>query len=457
MTIKPNIKFVITPYKDNVVIINFVITPYKDNVVIINHDAGGGVGLRNPRGVKVFPPISYLYAISQLSELGYHVELLDANVLGLSHQDIVKELNSPSLSATVIILCGSLTTVEYDIDLLQMLRQKMPDNYYVYAGTISHFFANELLDAGVSAVLSGDIEATITDVIPEITSGKIVGLRRAYLSPLELDGLPSPAWDEIDISQYTSYVILSSRGCSLACPHCPYFAYQRSRFTPRSVESVLKEIEMLYKVYQADYFLFRDPCFTCDMERVRFMVSEMNKQKIDIKWGIETRIEYLTQELLEDMAQAGLHHVRMGIEAVDEKILHNAGRLKLTGSVEKYLSQAKQVISWCRDASVYSVCFFMVGFPEDTEDTIMTIQDFVDEANPDIALVRYITPYPGTTYARRVKKEHLLVDEDFCLYGSRDYPVAKTKHLSLNELHHLKTYLANYLKSRNNRELAMEL
>lgn len=441
MSIKPNI--------------SFILTPYKDETVIVNHDAGGGVGLRNPRGVKVFPPISYLYAINQLRELGYGVNFLDANVLGLSHQEIVKKLQNSS--DDVIILCGSLTTIYHDIDLIRMMKQKMPNNFYIYAGTISHIFADELLKEGVSAVLSGDIEATIVDAVRDVASGQIVGLRRARLSSYDLDALPFPAWDQIDISQYTSYVILASRGCSLACPHCPYFAYQRSRFTPRSIEAVVKEMELLYEVYQADYFLFRDPCFTCDMERVKLLVSELRKREIGIKWGIETRVEYLTKELIDDMAQVGLHHIRMGIESVDEEILLHAGRLNLTGSAKEYLTQAKNVISWSRDAGVYTVCFFMVGFPEETRDTILGIKDFVDQTNPDIALVRYITPYPGTPYAKRVKDENLLINNDFSFYGTRDYPVARTRHLSLDELRDLKIFLADYLDSRNNRELAMEL
>lgn len=183
----------------------------------------------------------------------------------------------------------------------------------------------------------------------------------------------------------------------------------------------------------------------------------MVEQNIKMKWGIETRIEYLTRDLIGRMARAGLHHVRMGIEAVDEQVLRDAGRLRLTNSVETYLSQARRAIEWCRDAGVYSVCFFMAGFPEDTQESIGSIRDFVDEANPDIALVKYIMPYPGTAYARTVRKAHLLLDQDFRHYGSRDYPVAKTKHLSLDELHESKTRLAEYLASRNNRSLALDL
>lgn len=235
--------------------VKFVITPYGDDSVIINHDAGGGVGVRNPRGVRVFPPLSYLYAISQLTRLGHDVDLLDANVSGLTHQDIVSGFEILGSPATVVVLCGSLTTVQHDIELLRKLRQRMPGNSYVYAGTISHLFAEELLDAGGVGILSGDIEASVAGAIEDLCSGKVVGLRRAYLSQGELDELPLPAWEKIEISDYTSYVILSSRGCSLGCPHCPYFAYQRSEFTPRAVESVMKEMEALYEKYRPGYFL----------------------------------------------------------------------------------------------------------------------------------------------------------------------------------------------------------
>ena len=134
-----------------------------------------------------------------------------------------------------------------------------------------------ILRAGFDAVLIGEVETTLL----ELASGKPKrGHRRSGLiarrfnppRPLrtDLDTLPLPAWDLVDIDRYRrawisahgyfSLNVVSSRGCPYRCNWCAKPIYGNS-YHARSPRSVAAELRQLKDDFQPDHIWFADDIF----------------------------------------------------------------------------------------------------------------------------------------------------------------------------------------------------
>lgn len=234
----------------------------------------------------------------------------------------------------------------------------------------------------------------------------------------------------------------------MGCPHCPYFAFQNSSIIFRPVEDVIAEMKFLETEKNADYVLFRDPCFTFNKDRVLNFLKQYDEAGLTMKWAVETRIELLDRELIGEMAKRNCSHIRMGVESADENILADAKRLNLLHDAKQYLQRAVDVVKWCKEFGVNTMQFYMIGFSGDNHQTIQKLKEFVDLADPDIAALNYIVPYPGTLYRKVVNDLGLIEIEDPTFYGSKDVPVARTLYLSSQELQNEKEKLENYFEFR---------
>ena len=71
---------------------------------------------------------------------------------------------------------------------------------------------------------------------------------------------------------------------------------------------------------------------------------------------------------------------------------------EILSSIKKSLDLNKvvQAIRWFRECGIITIGFFMLGFPNDTEESINETIDFALYANPSIANFMILIPFPGT-------------------------------------------------------------
>ena len=78
----------------------------------------------------------------------------------------------------------------------------------------------------------------------------------------------------------------------------------------------------------------------------------------------------------------------------------------------------------------------MVGFPEDTEASILDVLAYARGVNPTYANFNIVTPYPGTEFFTQVKNE--IEDFDFSHYSVYE-PILKYENLSRDQVTALHT------------------
>jgi len=245
----------------------------------------------------------------------------------------------------------------------------------------------------------------------------------------DLDSLPLPDWSPFaprrfrisyDFWRFPTALIQQSRGCTLRCNYCPYIILDNTvRF--RDPEAVVDEISRGVDRWGFSSFKFRDPLFGLDRGRA-FRLAELIAQlPKPIQFSVETRINLMPPELLMALRQAGLTSITVGIETPDNQILHRYSRVPVDDD------RQHRFVELCRRLGIRTVAGFMIGFPDDTEQSIRAVFRYAKKINPTFANFNVVTPYPGTPFFEEIKDR--IADFNFSHYTVYT-PVLKYEHLS---------------------------
>lgn len=261
-----------------------------------------------------------------------------------------------------------------------------------------------------------------------------------------LDILPFPKWELFPIKNY-SYLpalkekpflsILASRGCTFQCNYCPYRYFYKYR--SRSAEKVYEEICYLIKHFKIKGFIFRDPLFGLDRKFVTTLCEKMIKNNLKLKWVCETRPDLLDISLLDTMFRAGLRVINVGIESSSDDVLQKASRRPIIKNHQE------KIIDYCDKLGIRVTAFYMIGLPDDNDDSIKATIRYAQKLNTHVAQFFVHTPFPGTTYFRQIKDE--IIDDNWQHFDCYT-PVLRHKYLSKEQILALKekAFLSYYYR-----------
>jgi anaerobic magnesium-protoporphyrin IX monomethyl ester cyclase len=223
----------------------------------------------------------------------------------------------------------------------------------------------------------------------------VMNFPRPFIS--SLDDMPMPMHELLPLKNYRMPLIkgpftfiVTSRGCPAGCTYCiKHVSYQYSSRL-RSPELLVREMWRLKELGIHNIHMYAD-LFTVNRDQVVELCQLMIKENIDVKWTCNSRVDYVDEEMLELMSQAGCWLISWGIESGNEQILRHARK-------GAYPDRAKQSLRWAREAGIKNWGYFIIGLPGETEETIRQTIDFSKNLPLDIALFHVAAPYPGTPF-----------------------------------------------------------
>ena len=184
--------------------------------------------------------------------------------------------------------------------------------------------------------------------------------------------------------------IVTSRGCPAGCKYCiKHVTYQNS-VRVRSAENIVAELEYLVHLGIRNIHMYAD-LFTVNREHVVDLCELIIERGIQIKWTCNSRVDYVDEEMLSLMGQAGCWLISWGIESANEVILKRARK-----GYKK--EQAYLALKWAKAAGIKNWGYFIIGLPGETEESIMETIDYAKSLPLDIALFHIAAPYPGTPF-----------------------------------------------------------
>ncbi|MFQ5814157.1 MAG: B12-binding domain-containing radical SAM protein, partial [Anaerolineae bacterium] len=212
-----------------------------------------------------------------------------------------------------------------------------------------------------------------------------------------LDDLPLPRHDLLPLDRYRvplikgpySFVV-TSRGCPANCQFCiKHVSYGRT-VRVRSPENILEELRMLHDLGVHNVNMYAD-LFTVDREQVMGLCQLILKEGLKVRWTCNSRVDFVDEEMLRLMAQAGCWMIAWGIESGSQEVLRRAHK---GISPEK----AERALRWSKAAGIKNWGYFIIGLPGETDETVQQTIDLAKKLPLDLALFHIAAPYPGTPF-----------------------------------------------------------
>jgi anaerobic magnesium-protoporphyrin IX monomethyl ester cyclase len=406
---------------------NILLCDTRQNDVSKDFAGGFGVGMyRGPGGprdaiVRWFyrrdrrpAALLYAYLAAVFGRLGHYVRY------------VVDELPH---GADLYVFNPSLITLELERRVMAQLLAEVPHARVIVIGAVASVLPAEFGDLRVT-VVQGEAEQLLwrLDEVLDRPGAKVqLGVTE------DLDRLPFPDWSPLgpsrfrigyDFWRFPTGLIQASRGCRFKCNYCPYLVLDNAtRF--RDPDAVVDEIHEGIRRWGFRSFKFRDPLFGLSRQRTSRIIDQIGRLPRTggqpIQFSIESRIELLPQETLRAMQRVGLTSVTVGIESPSDPTLHNYHRQPIDKD------RQREFIAHCRELGIRTVAGFLVGFPEDTEQSIRRVRDYALMLGPTFANFNVVTPYPGTPFFEQMRDRLGTIDYSrFNVYT----PVLKYEHLT---------------------------
>jgi anaerobic magnesium-protoporphyrin IX monomethyl ester cyclase len=374
-------------------------------------------------GVQVignWPPLQLAYLAGAALKAGHDAAIFDAMNKKRSFEDVRAEIERyrPDFVMTLDYLpvtgAISTATVPAALEVLAIAKHVDPNIVTIIGGPHPTFLYEEIFrdDANhADFVIRGEPEETLISLMATAPNGpadEVKGI--AFLKDgdviatpqrphiVDLDAL-EVAWHLLDWEDYHYNVepwgrmasVLTSRGCMMGCSFCSQRLFWRGEWRARDPRKVVDEMRHLVEHHEVEFITLIDAYPTRDRSRWIQILDLLIEADLDVRLLIETRVEDIIrdEDILQKYYDAGIIHVYLGAEtSTDDKL----------GSLNKGTTtdQNKQAVDLLKKFDIMVEASFMIGFPEETWDSIkVTIAEAV-RLNPDIAVFPVITPMPFT-------------------------------------------------------------
>jgi len=212
----------------------------------------------------------------------------------------------------------------------------------------------------VEAVKHGDGFANVPNVFWRREDGEIVGNPQAPRIS-DLDTIPFPAWDRVDLSKYEGYGVMTSRGCPYPCTFCSVAPIWGRRACHRSHANIIAEMAELNRRAGVDLFLFQDEFFVSAPDNVVGFCDELERSKLGLDWKAFGRVNLSEGMMMKRMAETGCIELRFGIESGSDAVLE---RTRKGFSSEAAVSIVSEAVGLFDRVDA----FYVWGFPFETMD-----------------------------------------------------------------------------------------
>jgi anaerobic magnesium-protoporphyrin IX monomethyl ester cyclase len=360
----------------------------------------------------LFPPIGLLYVAAATRARGHKVEVVDRSV---------DRRKIDFSSFDVVGVHSDTTRFERALELAR--QAKAAGARVVMGGPHPCFMAEQILETGaVDAIVRGEGEETFPDLLeawengadPTSIEGLILLSSQGVLDGGEreriqdVDGLPFPARDLLDLSSYdqarmgyrTITPIHTSRGCPYRCRFCASTHFDGARWRARSSESVLGELEYIVRELGYGAVAFMDDNFTFSPARIHEICDGILKRGFDLHWWCFSRVDTIVRhpEMVQHMAEAGARSMFVGVETPSLKVLDRFHK-----GIDPY--QAVEAVQILKHHGIEIWASYILGAPEENRGDLRATIRFARELDTNTAEFTLLTPYPGTEIYEELKNQ----------------------------------------------------
>lgn len=280
-----------------------------------------------------------------------------------------------------------------------------------------------------------------TEAFPEGT------ISRTPLRPFveDLDSLPLPAWDLLDLPAYWRYpgmasigirpymAIFTSRGCPYRCAYCHNLFGKR--FRARSSASVIEELRRIRDEVGVQDIEVVDDIANLDKQRLDSILSGLLERDMHplLSFPNALRTDILEADTVDLLKQVGVGEISVAVETASQRLQ------KLVGK-NLNLDRVRTNTELLTRHKIFTRGFFMVGFPTESEAELKETIRFACDSPMHLALFFTVNPFKDTPLYRMYQEAGKLSESeetiDYEYYGApfngSDIPDDKFQRLVRN-------------------------
>lgn len=381
--------------------------------------------------VGAAPPLGMLYIAAVLRNEGVQVFMIDEAAQGFSIRrvvDWVKKENPDVLGFSTYNLSGRKAA-----KIAERVKKENPHITIVFGNFYATFNAHRILKKYpcVDVIVRGEGEYTTLELVKSLEKKgsfkDVLGItfrkkNRIITTPdrpliRDIDSLPFPDRELLDAEyhattfginvapkKFTSFI--SSRGCVFRCRFCCCRKLARVLWRSRSVENILEELCLLASEGY-EQLLFVDDNFTLNQKRVIRICQRMRKEKLDVEWIAEGRVDQCSYDMFREMVKANCRMLYFGIESASQKVLDYYDK-------QTTPEQAEVAVKNARSAGIdVIVGSFILGAPNETRQEIQNTINFAQKLKVDIPQFNILSACPGTDIWEELKMKGFLDEEKY--------------------------------------------
>ena len=391
---------------------------YGAGVILVTHNYHLALDPYARAEQRPYPPLGTLGVASSLRAAGHDVAFWDATFhhdpadfrLGLAAHSPQRVAIVADYHAVPQKMClGAQRDAAFT--MIRLAREQGAE--VLVSGPDATDRPQPYLEAGASVVIRGEPDQAVLDWAAGASLESLTGGMTDPTEPLsdpapprkQLDQLPLPHWDWIDLPAYAriwrnrhgywELPISTARGCPYRCNWCAKPIWGRS-FQLRPVAAVVAEAREA-STYGADQIWFTDDIFALR----RDWLSAFREQ-VEAVGGIPpyrclSRVDLVVRhQTVADLAASGCIEVWLGVESGSQKVLDAMDK-------DQTVQQIRDATHQLHSAGIRVGWFLQLGYPEETIDDVLQTLELVRSARPDQIGVSVAYPLPGTPFYERVQ------------------------------------------------------
>ena len=202
--------------------------------------------------------------------------------------------------------------------------------------------------------------------------------------------------------------VIITRGCPYQCTFCAARSICGGTTRSRSIPNVMAEIKYLHTNFNVQEIHVHDDNFAFHQKLFIDFCKELIKSKMDICWACPSgiRLDNLNEEMVYLMQQSRCHSVSVGIEFGTDRLL------ELTKK-QLSLKIIKEKIALIKKSNIQITGFFILGYPQETQEEINETIQFSLNLDIDKAQFAIFTPLPGSETWDILQKQDRLKNVNF--------------------------------------------
>ncbi|MFW9773871.1 MAG: B12-binding domain-containing radical SAM protein [Candidatus Thorarchaeota archaeon] len=379
-------------------------------------------------------PLGLLYIAGVLIEDGYNVSLLDHGATDYTFTQVLNWIKrqDPDVLGISVLTRSFLSGIK-----IAELAKEWNPNITVILGNFQTVCAERILNkySFIDICVQSEGEITMQELLPLIQKNDtnyrdIKGIfyrengivKSTAPRPLikDIDVFPIPdrkllkninykmSIGGLDISNEKSATIIMSRGCSYQCRFC---SVNQKNWRHRSPSNIIQELQLLESEGYREIMIMDDN-FTINPQWVQDICRNIIKEKIDINFHCEARIEGSTQ-MYEYMNKANFQTIFFGMESGSQRVLDYYHK-NITPS------QSKLAIKKARKAGIDMIfASFILGAPiEDLSDIRKTIH-LAMSLDIEYAMFHIFEVFPGIKIWDELIEQQKLDENEYWETGIR--------------------------------------